>query len=66
VAGVFAYASFTRVPDPEKLISPLYAADLLGGCLGSVAASLLLVPLIGMDLTAAAMVGLALAALLLI
>jgi spermidine synthase len=66
VAGVFAYASFRRVPDPEKLISPLYAADLFGGCLGSIAASLFMVPLIGMDMTAAAMVGLALLALLLI
>ena len=66
VAGVFAYASFRRVPDPEKMISPLYAADLFGGCLGSIAASLLLVPLAGMDMTAAAMVGLALAALLLV
>lgn len=66
VAGVFAYASFRRVPDPEKVISPLYAADLLGGCLGSMVASLLLVPLAGMDMTAAAMVGLALLALLLV
>jgi len=66
VAGVFAYASFRRVPDPEKVISPLYAADLFGGCLGSIAASLLLVPLAGMDVTAAAMVGLVLLALLLI
>ncbi len=66
VAGVFAYASFRRVPDQEKAISPLYAADLFGGCLGSVAASLLMVPLIGMDLTAAAMVILSLAALLLV
>ena len=66
VAGVFAYASFRRVPDPEKVISPLYAADLFGGCLGSIAASLFMVPLIGMDMTAAAMVGLALLALLLV
>jgi len=66
VAGVFAYASFRRVPDQEKAISPLYAADLFGGCLGSVAASLFMVPLFGMDLTAAAMVILSLAALLLV
>jgi spermidine synthase len=66
VAGVFAYASFRRVPDQEKAISPLYAADLCGGCLGSVAASLILVPLIGMDMTAAAMVILSLVALLLV
>jgi len=48
------------------VISPLYAADLFGGCLGSIAASLLLVPLAGMDMTAAAMAGLALLALLLV
>jgi spermidine synthase len=66
VAGVFAYASFMRVPNPEKMISPLYAADLFGGCLGSIAASLFLVPLIGMDMTAAAMVILSLLAVLLV
>ena len=66
VAGVFAYASLRGVPEQEKVISPLYAADLLGGCVGSVAASLILVPLLGMDLTAAGMIGLSLLALLLI
>ena len=54
VAGLFAYASLRGVRDQERAISPLYAADLLGGCAGSVAASLVLVPLAGMDLTAAA------------
>jgi spermidine synthase len=66
VAGVFAYASLRGAPDQEKAISPLYAVDLFGGCLGSVAASLFMVPLIGMDITAAAMVILSLAAMLLV
>jgi hypothetical protein len=66
VAGVFAYASLREAPDQEKAISPLYAADLFGGCLGSVAASLFMVPLIGMDMTAAGMVILSLVAVLLI
>ncbi len=66
VSGVFAYASLRRSRDPEKAISPLYAADLLGGCLGAIAASLLMVPLAGMDMTAAGMAVLALLALLLV
>jgi spermidine synthase len=66
VAGVFAYASLRGAPDQEKAISPLYAADLFGGCLGSVAASLFMVPLIGMDMTAAGMVILSLVAVLLV
>ena len=66
VAGVFAYASLRGAPDQEKAISPLYAADLFGGCLGSVVASLFMVPLIGMDMTAAGMVILSLVAVLLI
>jgi hypothetical protein len=66
VAGFFAYASLRGVPEQEKVISPLYAADLLGGCIGSVTASLILVPLLGMDMTAAGMIGLSLLALLLI
>jgi hypothetical protein len=66
VAGIFAYASIHGAPEQEKVISPLYAADLFGGCVGSIAASLVMVPLLGMDLTAAGMVALALLAVLLI
>ena len=66
VAGIFAYASLRGAPDQETVVSPLYAADLIGGCAGSVAASLIMVPLIGMDMTAAGMTFLALMALLLI
>jgi len=49
VAGIFAYASLNAVEDQKKIISPLYAADLVGGCLGSLLASLILIPLAGMD-----------------
>ena len=66
VAGIFAYASLRGVPEQEKVISPLYAADLMGGCVGSVAASMILVPLLGMDITAMGMTGLSLLALILI
>jgi len=66
VAGIFAYASLRGVQEQERAISPLYAADLFGGCVGSIAASLVLVPLLGMDVTAAGMIGLSLLALLLV
>ena len=77
VAGVFACASLadprgadvgrptspTHPVDQLSLVSPLYAADVFGGCLGSVAASLVLIPLLGLPLTAewaAALAGVAL------
>lgn len=65
VAGVFAGASLggdrrnlrrgnhVGAPvDQRRLVSPLYAADVLGGSLGSIAASLVLIPLLGLPLTA--------------
>lgn len=64
VSGVFAYASRPGEGDPRVLVSPLYAADLLGGVAGSVLAALVLAPFLGMGLTAWAMTILSLAALL--
>jgi spermidine synthase len=49
VAGVLAYAGLYRVRDQQSVIAPLYAADLLGGCLGSLLGSLVLIPLLGLD-----------------
>jgi hypothetical protein len=66
VAGLFAYASLRRVEDQHAAVSPLYAADLLGGCVGAVVGSLLLAPVLGFAATAAGVAGLALAALLLV
>jgi spermidine synthase len=48
VAALFAFASLHRRVEQRLVISPLYAADLLGGCLGSVLASLFLIPVLGL------------------
>jgi spermidine synthase len=56
VAGVFAYASLRAAGDQRALITPLYSADLIGGCLGSVLTSLLLAPIAGLAVTAFLMV----------
>lgn len=52
VSGLFAYASLAGVDSQQRVVSPLYAADLLGGCLGSVLGSLWLIPFWGMGSTA--------------
>jgi len=58
VAAVFAFASLHRVDDQARVIAPLYGADLFGGCLASVVAGLVLVPLLGLDMSACLMLGL--------
>jgi hypothetical protein len=55
VAGIFAYASLHEIKDQRIIISPLYSADLIGGCIGSLLGSLILIPLAGMDVTTLAM-----------
>ncbi len=64
VAGMFAQASLLNVADQREAVTPLYAADLAGGCLGSLAASLLLVPVTGLFAAALAMVPLSIVTLL--
>lgn len=64
VSGLFAYATFLGAGSQRALVSPLYAADLVGGCVGSVLGSVLMVPFLGMEQTAAAMALLSLSALL--
>ena len=51
VAAIFAFASLYRVTDQQIVVTQLYTADLLGGCLGSLAASLLLIPVFGFFIT---------------
>lgn len=51
VAGIFSYASLHEIENQKNIISPLYSADLMGGCLGSMFSSLILIPLLGMDVT---------------
>jgi spermidine synthase len=53
VAAVFAYASLRGIRDQSRVIAPLYAADLVGGSLGAVLGSLLLIPLAGLGASAA-------------
>ncbi len=52
VAAVFAFQGLHHNPEQRPLVAPLYAADLLGGCLGSLAASLFLIPILGLPGTA--------------
>lgn len=66
VAAAFAYASLEGVRDQRAVVAPIYAADLIGGCLGSLAGSLLLIPIAGLVATAAAMAPLALLCALLL
>ena len=51
VAGIFAYVSRRQLTDERRLVSPLYAGDLMGGCVASLIASLFLVPFLGFDHT---------------
>jgi spermidine synthase len=66
VAAVLAYASSGSTQDQRDLVAPLYAADLIGGCAGSWAGTLLLIPVAGMAITAAAMAPLALLSIILL
>jgi spermidine synthase len=47
VSGIFAFTSLYKVTNQQIVITQLYTADLIGGCLGSLVASLLLVPIYG-------------------
>jgi spermidine synthase len=64
VAALFAYASLHGAPDQRGVVSPLYAADLLGGCAGSILGSLFMVPFLGMGATALLVAAASAAALL--
>jgi spermidine synthase len=66
VAGVFAWAGLAGGADQHALIGPLYAADLIGGSLGSLAGSLVLIPFLGLPETALLAAALALATLFMI
>ena len=66
VAALLSWASLHGAPTQRAVVSPLYAADLLGGCLGSLLATLVLVPWVGLDGTAASAAAVALLALLLV
>ncbi len=64
LSGIFAWTALSDRTAQQHLISPLYAADLLGACLGSVAGSLFLIPFLGMAHTTAFITLLLLAAII--
>ncbi|HVP38333.1 MAG TPA: hypothetical protein VMS93_04035, partial [Candidatus Saccharimonadales bacterium] len=64
VAAAFAYAVLRGAPEARAVVGPVYAADVLGGCLGSLAAGLVLIPMLGLPATALAAAGGCAAALL--
>jgi len=66
VAGIFAYTSIYKIEDQRSVIAPLYAADLIGGSFGSLFGSLLLIPVLGLDVTTRGMLLLAAFSLLLV
>ncbi|MDP8208868.1 MAG: hypothetical protein P9L92_19550 [Candidatus Electryonea clarkiae] len=47
-SGLFAFSTKVHPRKQNEIISPLYAADLLGGCLGSLICSLILLPIFGL------------------
>lgn len=65
VAAIFALAALEGSPEQRSVVSPLYAADLLGGSMGSIVASFFFIPVAGLGGSAWAMAVLALAALIL-
>ncbi len=66
-AGALTAALFAEVSrgagDQAAAVGPLYGADLIGGCVGSLAASLVLIPLLGLAGTALAVAAVVVAAL---
>ena len=58
-ASLFAWASRHAGADPRRVIAPLYAADLLGGCLGALLAVIVLVPSLGLSGALLVLAGLA-------
>jgi spermidine synthase len=56
VSAIFAYLGLRGSENPLHAITPLYAADLIGGCLGSLLTSLVLAPMTGLATTAHLMV----------
>lgn len=66
VAGIFAHASLFRSPDQLNTIAPVYSADVLGGSLGSLLSTFILIPFLGIIPTGIVLAVLALISLLLI
>jgi spermidine synthase len=66
VGGLFAWASLHGIEDQQAVVSPLYAADLAGGCMAAVLGTLVAIPALGLAATAVGTAALAAAAILLL
>jgi spermidine synthase len=66
VAGAFAWAVLAGAPEARAVVGPVYAADLVGGCAGALAAGLVTIPMLGLPATAGLAALAAAAALLLV
>jgi hypothetical protein len=44
---LFAFASLAEIETKKIVVSPLYGADIFGGCAGSLFGSLILIPFFG-------------------
>jgi hypothetical protein len=66
VSGIFAFAGLSRGADQLAVITQLYTADLLGGCFGSLAASLILIPVYGFFISLLILIVLSLCSLILV
>lgn len=64
VSGIFAFISLNDITNQQGVITQLYTADLIGGCLGSLITSLILVPFYGFFLTLILMILLCLSCLI--
>lgn len=66
VGGLFAYTGLFGIRDQRKVIGPLYATGLIGGCFGAILGGLFLIPLFGFIGTLKGLILLAALTLLLI
>jgi spermidine synthase len=66
VAGIFSYAGLREPSGQTSAVAPLYSADLIGACMGSILATLILAPLAGLATTSHLMIPVVLLAALLL
>jgi len=53
VSAFFAFLTLFGTRDSGSTVAPVYAADVLGGCLGAIACGLIVIPFFGLDSAAA-------------
>jgi spermidine synthase len=66
VGAAFAFSVLQGNPDAKAAVGPVYAADLAGGCAGSLIAGLVTIPMLGLSATSGLAAVVAVAALLLV